>query len=315
MNVIQTNDLTKVYPGSKQPALNTLTLNVTQGEIFGYLGPNGAGKTTTIRLLMDFIRPTSGQAAVFGLDPHKDSMAIHRRIGYLPGELALWPNQTGENIIRYAARMRGLTDLHYAHQLAERLDFDTSKRMRDYSTGNKRKIGLILSLMHQPDLLILDEPTSGLDPLMQQIFNDLMREWRAAGKTVFLSSHVLSEVQAICDRVAILRDGELKAVEKVSTLTHADFRWVTVQYREPVQISALANVPGVSDVHASANTVKLRLRGDFDPLLRAIGKQYVVDLHVQEPTLEEIFLAFYGEDRSHAGSELATHGRQKETMQ
>ncbi|MBC8099204.1 MAG: ABC transporter ATP-binding protein [Armatimonadetes bacterium] len=296
-----TNTLTKHYAKGKT-ALDGLNLSVRQGEIFGYLGPNGAGKTTTIRMLMDFIRPSAGSAQVFGLDAQQHSIAIHQRIGFLPGELNLWQNQTALNVVRYFASVRGGVDLRYAHTLAERLQFDMSKRVRDYSTGNKRKLGLVLALMHQPELLILDEPTSGLDPLMQQIFIELMREWRDAGRTVFLSSHVLGEVQAICDRVAILRDGVLQAVESVTKLTHVDFKWVTLRFRDGAPLGHLAGVPGISEVHAEADTIKLRLSGDFDPLLRAFNGSYIVDLHVQEPTLEEIFLAFYGNQHHEVGN-------------
>lgn len=302
--VIRTENLTKHYGGRvAKVALDGLSLEVRPGEIFGYLGPNGAGKTTTIRILMDLIRPTSGSAAIFGLDTREGSIEIHKRIGFLPGELNLWQAQTAKNVIHYLARVRGDIDMRYVNQLASRLDFDTSKRIRDYSTGNKRKLGLILALMHKPELLILDEPTSGLDPLMQQTFIELMREWRDAGRTVFLSSHMLSEVQAICDRVAILRGGKLQAVETVTKLTHVDFRWITVRFRDHADTALLAHVPGVSQVSVHDEVIKLRLTGEFDPFMRAINQQYVVDLRVSEPTLEEIFLTFYGDANNNAVKE------------
>jgi ABC-2 type transport system ATP-binding protein len=291
--IIQTENLSKAYSRSRL-ALENLNLEVRQGEIFGYLGPNGAGKTTTIKLLLDLIRPSSGHVRIFGKDVSTDSVEIRRRIGFLPAELALWDNQTAMNIVRYFASVRGGVDMAYVRQLAERLEFDLNKKMRAYSTGNKRKIGLILALMHKPELLVLDEPSSGLDPLMQQTFNQMMLEARDEGRTVFLSSHVLSEVQAICDRVGILRQGKLEAVERVDKLTHVDFRWITVRFREPFAASNLVNVPGATEVKLNGNTLKLRLTGDFDPLLRAIDGQYVEDLRVQEPTLEEIFLNYYG---------------------
>lgn len=304
MNVIDTNNLTKIYQSrsSSTLALDKLTLGVQQGEIFGYLGPNGAGKTTTIRLLLDLIRPTDGQAHIFGKDVREQSVPLHHRIGFLPGELNLWKNRTGKQVVYYMASVRGEAEpiARHASALAERLQLDLSKKVRDYSSGNKRKLGLVLAMMHKPDLLILDEPTGGLDPLMQQIFNQMMIELREQGRTIFLSSHVLSEVQAICDRVGILRDGQLKAVESVERLTHVDFRWVTVQFREavnPVLRGQVENVPGVSEVQLDANRLRLRLSGDFDPLLRAISDRYIEDLRVQEPTLEEIFLAFYGNNK------------------
>jgi len=294
--VIQTENLTKVYGNHQtpKPALHRLNLTVNPGEIFGYLGPNGAGKTTTIRLLLDLIRPTEGSARIFGQDARASSVELHRRVGFFPGELSLWKNLRGIEVVNYVSRVRRNLDTAYARQLAERLLLDLSLRVRSYSSGNRRKLGLVIALMHKPDLLILDEPTNGLDPLIQQTFYALAREIRGEGRTIFLSSHILSEVQAICDRVGILRGGELKAVERVDALTHADFRWVTLRFRESVTPELVAGVTGVSDVSAEDNALRLRYSGDFDPLLRAISSQYVRDIHVQEPTLEEIFLTFYG---------------------
>ncbi len=212
----------------------------------------------------------------------------------MPGELNLWKNLTGAQVVDYIGRIRGGLDMVYVRSLTDRLQLDLSIRIRSYSTGNKRKLGLVLAMMNKPDLLILDEPTSGLDPLMQQTFNELMLEAQKQGQTMFLSSHMLGEVQAICDRVGILRAGELKAVETVSNLMHANFRWVTVWMREPVAVSQLSTLAGVSEVSAVDGGIKLRLSGDFDPLLRAIAPYYVQDVQVSEPTLEEIFLSFYG---------------------
>jgi len=302
--IIQTSALSKTYGAGDDMtvALNDLNLTIQPGEIFGYLGPNGAGKTTTIRLLLDLIRPTNGTASIFGLDTRADSVEIHRRIGFLPGELNLWKGRTGHQIVHYLATVRGDVETikKHAHELAEQLKLDLSKKVRDYSSGNKRKLGLVLAMMHQPELLILDEPTSGLDPLMQQTFNQMMRDFRAQGKTVFLSSHVLSEVQAICDRVGILRDGELKAVETIEKLTHVEFRWVEVTFEDavsPTLCNHLTRLDGVNHVESEANHVRLQLIGDFDPFLREISDGYIKDLRVHEPTLEEIFLAFYSEEK------------------
>jgi ABC-2 type transport system ATP-binding protein len=292
-NVIQTRNLSKTY-GRGARALDRLNLEVGRGEIFGYLGPNGAGKTTTIRLLLDFIRPTEGSAALLGMDSRRDSIAIKQRVGYLPGELSLWDKDTAQQIVEFVGRARGGYDLAYVRRLAERLQFDLTKKVRSYSTGNKRKLGLILALMNQPDLLILDEPSSGLDPLMQQTFYQLMQEARNEGRTVFLSSHILSEVQAICDRVGILRGGQLQAVQRVDELTRTDARHVTLRLREAASAALVAGVPGVSGVSVEGRTLRFHLVGDFDPLLRAIGGQYVEDLEVQELSLEEVFLKFYG---------------------
>lgn len=297
MSAIVTENLTRVYAGRQGEvrALDRLNLEVRPGEIFGCLGPNGAGKTTTIRLLLDLIRPTEGRATLLGLDAQADSVELHRRIGFLPGELSLWKNLTGQQVVDFVARVRGGVAQPYVRELTDRLQLDLKLKVRSYSSGNRRKLGLVLALMNQPELLILDEPTTGLDPLMQQTFYELMREIQREGRTVFLSSHVLSEVQAICDRVGILRSGQLKAVERISDLTHAEFRWVTLRLRSQDSITArLATVPGVSHVEAQDDTLKLRLAGDFDPLLRALHDSYVIDLQMHEPTLEEIFLTFYG---------------------
>ena len=294
--VIEIKNLSKVYGSDTTgfKALDNLNLTVNKGEIFGYLGPNGAGKTTTIRMLLDLIRPTTGNATILGHDIHADSIELHHRIGFLPGELGLWKNEKSINIVRYFGRLRGGVDMNYVNQLAEQLQFDMGKKVREYSTGNKRKLGLILALMNKPELLILDEPTSGLDPLMQQTFNHLMLEHKNAGGTVFLSSHVLSEVQAICDRVGILRGGELKAVESIEKLTHVEFRWLTIQFRDGVPNKQLfTTLSGVSDVEVNGKTAKMRLMGDIDPLLRAINDHYIVDLRAKDPSLEDIFLAFY----------------------
>jgi len=303
-SLIQTNRLSKVYGSGKTQtkALTNLDLTVRQGEIFGYLGPNGAGKTTTIRMLLDLIRPTSGSATIFGMDIRERSVDIHRRIGFLPGELSLWKGRTGKQIINYLASVRGDAKpiAKHADELAEQLELDVSKKVRDYSSGNKRKLGLVLAMMHAPDLLILDEPTGGLDPLVQQTFHEMMNDYRDRGKTVFLSSHILSEVQAICDRVGILRDGELKAVESVDKLTNVEFHWVEVKFRDAIPSSlpqALGQMKAVSDVSINGASIRLRLAGDFDPLIRSISDGYIENMRVAEPSLEEIFLAFYSGDK------------------
>jgi ABC-2 type transport system ATP-binding protein len=291
--VIETVNLSKRYGRGKQ-ALDHLSLTVQPGEIFGYLGPNGAGKTTTIRILLDLIRPTGGEAKLFGEDVRRQAVALHRRIGFLPGELNLWKGLTGREVMQYMARVRGQTDWRYADQVCERLKFDPSLRVRSYSTGNKRKLGLVLALMHRPELLILDEPSSGLDPLMQQTFNELMLETKADGRTVFLSSHVLSEVQAICDRAAILNDGQLRTVSTVEALTRSHVRLVSLKLKGGGGAALLRGVPGLSEVREADGHIHLRLSGDFDPLLKALAGTYVEDMRVEEPSLEDIFLGFYG---------------------
>lgn len=300
--VIQTNNLSKTYgQGNKAfRALKDLNLTVNQGEIFGYLGPNGAGKTTTIRLLLDLIRPTSGTAQVLGYDINRDSVAIRQQIGFLPGELNLWKGLTGQEVVNYVANVRGQDidgQKRYAQELGERLALDFSKKVREYSTGNKRKLGLVIAMMHKPQLLILDEPTTGLDPLLQQTFNQMMREVRDEGRTVFLSSHILAEVQAICERVGIVRDGQLQAIERVTDLTHAKFHWITVQFRDVINPEFVSVIDGVSDVSTlnDGHILRFRLVGDHDTLIKTLSEHYVIRMETREPTLEEIFLTFYGD--------------------
>ncbi|MCU0514078.1 MAG: ABC transporter ATP-binding protein [Anaerolineae bacterium] len=303
--VIYTENLTKMYAGGAKAitALDALTLEVLPGEIFGYLGPNGAGKTTTIKLLLDLIRPSAGRASLFGLDARAQSVAIHARVGFIPGELNLWKNRTGRQVIQYIASVRGgvAAQLAEASRLAQRLQLDTSRLVRDYSTGNRRKLGLVLAMMHRPELLILDEPTGGLDPLMQQEFNAMMLEFRQSGRTVFLSSHILGEVQAICQRVGILRAGQLKAVESVEKLMQVGYRQVELTFREavpPEWQERLERAGAVADVRLHGDRVSLKLAGDFDPVLRAVAGGYVRDIRVEEPGLEDIFLSFYGNGHS-----------------
>ncbi len=310
--VIQTNQLSKLYRSRKDQtlALSDLNLEVRRGEIFGYLGPNGAGKTTTIRLLLDFIRPTSGHALIFGKDVQAHSVELRRRIGFMPGELSLWSHLTGQQIVNYAGSSRGDTGsmAKQAHAIAERMQLDLTKRVHELSSGNKRTLGLVIAMMHTPDLLILDEPTSGLDPLLQQTFHEMVREAREAGRTIFLSSHILGEVQAICDRVGILRDGKLKAVERVDDLTHTNFTWVWFEFRDPITPAIVADVPAISDVTVEGKTLHLRLSGDWAPLLQAVNRQYVVKVRIKEPSLEEVFLTFY------SGAEPAAKQAPKEAV-
>ncbi|MBZ0303077.1 MAG: ABC transporter ATP-binding protein [Anaerolineae bacterium] len=291
--VLETIDLTKHYPGKL--ALDRLNLSVQQGEIFGYLGPNGAGKSTTIRLLMDLIRPSGGRARILGMDTHRQSVAIKRHIGNLPAEVRLWDHLTGEQVLRYLCSLRPGCDMKYTFTLADRLGLDVGIPVRDYSTGNRRKLGLIQALAHRPTLLILDEPTTGLDPLVQQTFHDLMREIRSEGRTVFLSSHMLSEVESICDRVGILRDGRLKAVERISDLKRVHYRWVTLRTTGGRDPDLWAVLPGVDKVVLTADAVRLRVTGSLDPMIKQAAALTVHDMNIEEPDLEDIFLAFYGD--------------------
>ena len=291
--VIHTEGLTKHY-GSLH-AVSDLDLEVHRGEIFGYLGPNGAGKTTTIRLLLDLIRPTSGHAHIFGMDVNRESVAVRARIGNLPGELALWNHMTGWELVDYLGGLRGGVDRRYVGELAERLDMDMTRRVKACSSGMKRKLGLIQALMHKPELLILDEPTNGLDPLVQQTFYTLMREVSREGRTVFMSSHNLPEVEHICDRVGILRSGRLEAVERIGDLKKVYFRWMTLRIGGEKHPEAFEALDGVTEVSAHNGTLRFRISGELDPIIKLAAQHHVVDMAYEEPTLETIFLEYYGD--------------------
>jgi len=298
---ILTEKLTKSY--GKSRGIVALDLEVQPGEVFGFLGPNGAGKTTTIRVLLDLIRPTTGRALVLGRDSHRDTLAIQARSGYLPGELGLYPMLTGRETLRYLANLRGGVDWDHVSELCERLDCDLGRKVTDLSSGNKRKLGLIQAFMHRPELLILDEPTSGLDPLVQHEFYALVDEVRDAGQTVFLSSHVLPEVQRICDRVAFIREGELIALEDVSNLTGRAVREIEVVFAEAVPPSAFEGVPGVTHVSVNgkgATTLRLTVTGSLDAAIKKLGEFPVLDLTSRLPDLEDVFMTFYAEGGDHA---------------
>jgi len=293
---IRTEKLTKSY--GKSRGIVTLDLEVEAGEVFGFLGPNGAGKTTTIRVLLDLIRPTTGRALVLGRDSHRDTLAIQARCGYLPGELRLYPNLTGRETLRYLANLRGGVEWDRVDELGERLDCDLTKKVADLSSGNKRKLGLIQAFMHRPELLILDEPTSGLDPLVQHEFYALVDEVRDAGQTVFLSSHVLPEVQRVCDRVAFIREGALIALEDVSSLTGRAVREIEVVFAEPVPPSAFEGVPGVTQVSVNgkgSNTLRFTVTGSLDAAIKKLSEFPVLDLTSRLPDLEDVFMTFYAE--------------------
>jgi ABC-2 type transport system ATP-binding protein len=290
--VIQTEKLTKSYGIHR--GIIEVDLEVFEGEAFGFLGPNGAGKTTMIRTLLDHIRPSSGRATIFGIDTTVDPVAIHRRLGYLPGEFVLYEKLTGGQTLEYFANLRGGVDTTYQQALIARLDVDPSRKFREYSKGNKQKIGLVVALQHRPDLLILDEPTSGLDPLVQQEFYSVIREAKAEGRTVFMSSHILSEVERTCDRVAIIREGRLVKVDRVEALRDMAHHTVELVFAGSVPAADFASLPGVSDVVAEDHVLRMRVSGPIAPVVKAAAGYDLSDFVSREPTLEETFLAVYG---------------------
>jgi ABC-2 type transport system ATP-binding protein len=290
--VIRTADLTKHY--GRTVALDSLDLEVPRGTVFGYLGPNGAGKTTTIRLLAGLLRPTHGSAEVLGLDTVRQDDEVQARIGYLPGEFTAYPDMTGEQYLRYLGNLRGGVDREVVSLLAKRLELDLSRRIGTLSHGNRQKVGIVQAFMNEPDLLILDEPTTGLDPLMQREFLALVREARDAGQTVFLSSHILTEVEAVADTVAILRQGTLVVVESVDGLKARALRRIDLTFSEPPPATALGTVIGVREVRTTDTTAHLVVEGSTADLIASLALYRVDNIVTHEPDLEEIFLTYYG---------------------
>ncbi len=291
--MIQTNQLTKSYGRSR--GIIDVTFDIQEGEVFGFLGPNGAGKTTTMRTLMGLLRANSGSATTGGLDCWRQSTEVKKLVGYLPGEFAFDPTMRGAQIIEYLGHLRGGVDQAYVRSLVERLGFDPSKRFRAYSHGNKQKLGLVQAFMHQPRLLILDEPTSGLDPLNQQEFYHLVAEVRAEGRTVFLSSHILPEVQQTCDRVAIIREGRLVTIDHVSELKNIRQRDVEISFAGPAPVEWFKQVAGVTSVAQGADVRNLQLavQGDLAQIIQVASQHGATNIATREPSLEEAFLRFY----------------------
>jgi ABC-2 type transport system ATP-binding protein len=298
---IVTEGLVKRY--GRNRGLAGLDLEVRRGEVYGFLGPNGAGKTTTIRLLLDLIRPTEGRATVLGVDPRRDGVGLRRRVGYLAGDFVVDGRQTGRELLTYLGNLRGGVPHARIEELAARLDLDLRRRLKTLSKGNRQKLGVIQAFMHAPELLILDEPTSGLDPFLQQEFAVMTREARDAGQTVFMSSHVLNEVQQVADRVGIIREGRLVTVERVETLREQAVRKVEIHFEAPVAAAEFAALPGVRDLRVDGALLRCRLAGRADALVKAAGRHTVIDLLSEEPDLEELFFDYYRtneEEDSHA---------------
>jgi len=287
---IRTEGLTKRYAGVA--AIDHLDLEVAQGEVVGYLGPNGAGKTTTIRLLLGLIHPTEGRSEIFGIDCQRRPVEAHRRLAFVPGEANLWPSLTGAETLHLLGRVQGQTDEPYRDELIDRFDLDPTKKVRAYSKGNRQKVILIGALMVRPDLLVLDEPTSGLDPIMEQAFRRCIHEARDRGQTVFLSSHIMSEVEALCDRIGILREGKLIEMGTLAQMRHLSA--LTVEATFEGAIPELSRVPGVTSVETDGPMIRCHVRGPVEPLLQVLATAGVTRLLSREPSLEELFLAQYG---------------------
>lgn len=294
--IIEVDKLTKSY-GSKR-GITDVSFQVEEGEVFGFLGPNGAGKTTTIRTLMALLRADSGSARIAGMDVWQQSVAIKKLVGYLPGELSLDPNLTGGQILTYFGHLRGGVDQAYLKQLINRLDLDPTRKFRQYSSGNKRKIGLIQAFMHRPRLLILDEPTNGLDPLNQQEFDRMVLEVRDDGRTVFLSSHILTEVEQTCTRVGIIREGRLVRVGGVAELKDIKHYVVTITFAQTVPAEAFKGLEGVEQVEALADgqTLRVTVSGALDAVIKEAAQYPVLSMTSHEPSLEDVFLRYYEGD-------------------
>lgn len=292
---IRTSELSKRY-GSSVLALDALSMTVNRGEIFGFLGPNGAGKTTTIRLLLDLIRPTSGRAEIFGLDCRSQSLEVRRRVGYLPGELSLYEGKGAREMLGLFASLReGQVSWDYVEHLCSELDVPMNVPSRELSHGNRQKLGIVIALMAKPDLIILDEPTTGLDPLMQRHVLDMLRDARDQGRTVFFSSHILPEVEDICDRVGIIRRGRLITVEGVESLKGKGLQRVRMGFASPVPIEEFSALEGVRVIDHDGADLHVEVAGEIDPLIKAAARHHVVSFDTERPTLEEVFMAYYEE--------------------
>ncbi len=290
--VIVIDNLHKSY-GSVQ-AVKGISISVRRGEIFGFLGPNGAGKTTTIRCMLDVIRPTAGAIRVLGLDAQRDGYALHQHIGYLPGDVRLPGRMTGKQVIHYFASLQGRESV-LLNDLVERFDVEMKRQLKGYSKGMRQKIGIALAFMCDPDVLILDEPTSGLDPLLQKVFNEFLLEEQARGKTIFMSSHIMSDVEKVCERVAVIRSGELVTVEEVDALREKAGQHIIVEFGDAVSEQELMHMPGVSALIKTNGTYHFNISGSMDMLIKALSQHEVIRLTSQEAPLEEVFLKFYEE--------------------
>jgi len=294
MHIIETSKLTKYYLHGKVLGIKDLNLEIHEGEIFGYIGPNGAGKSTTIRLLLDLIRPTTGSAKILGLDINKLSVEIKKEIGFLPGEIFLPDNMSGKECISYYRQFKNKVENPYLKKLISDFDLDLSKKVIDYSKGNKQKLAIILALMHKPKVLILDEPTSGLDPLNQQTFYSEIKETKKWGTTTFFSTHILNEAEKLCDRVGIIKEGKLLRVENIDDFKEKNIRELILETKETIPLSSLQTA-GVKKIERTTSGYRLTIAGKDIEILRSLTKLKVDDIKINEPSLEEIFMHYYGD--------------------
>lgn len=288
---LKISNFTKRY--GKFRGIDNVSLELQKSEIFGFLGPNGAGKSTAIRTILNFMKPSEGSIQVFGMDSVKDSVVIKNHIGYLAGDIALYDDMTGHKILEYLTSLGKKTDWKYVKELETRLDASMDRPLKSLSKGNKQKIGLIQAFMHKPDLLILDEPTSGLDPLMKQVFYDMVLEMKAEGKTIFVSSHDLTEVQKICDRAAFIREGKLVSIEDIKSASNINLRKYSVAFNKAPEIKNFENIQNVSDIHVTGNSMVFTITGDIGPFISILAKHNPIDLDEIETSLEDVFMHYY----------------------
>jgi len=296
--VIEIKGLTKYY--GKIRGVEDLDLHVDRGEVMGFLGPNGAGKTTTIRVCLDLLSKSSGEVRIFGKDAHRHSVEIRRRTGYLPGDFGLMPDLKVRSYLKYLLSLSGVNSVRKMEELAGRLDLDLTRKNQDLSKGNRQKVGIVQAFMADQDLIILDEPTGGLDPLIQQEFYDILRDENRAGKTIFMSSHVLAEVEAVCDRVAIIRDGRLRIEERLSVLRDKMGKVMEVEFREPVDASQL-RLPGVTELEVDGTRARLTILENLDDVIKAVADHSIVNMSLNTFSLEQLFLRYYGGRGDQAG--------------
>lgn len=294
---IKTDSLTKTYPGAKTPSLDALSISIDTGEVYGFIGANGAGKSTTIRTLLNFLQPTSGHATILGKDSVKDSVTLKKHMGYLAGDVALYPNVTGAQLLDYLGRLHGLKNREYTNTLVERFEVELTKPIGKLSKGNRQKIGIVQAFMHQPDVLVLDEPTSGLDPLMQEKFYETVLESKQRGAAIFLSSHSFAEVQRTCDRVGIIRHGKLVREGSLADMAEAQTPSLLLTFKDAVP-TGLSKQKALEVIDAKGRSATVRAKGSNAELFAALSKYDIIDFQTQELELEGEFMSYYQEDDS-----------------